>query len=115
MWGGKGGLHSIQEKGARRGALDSHRLPIAERRGAKVREALGDVRRGQISRYAHSYSVMLEVDYLSLPPPGPLALSTTRSALVVLENVGLGGEFAVASSLMHEGVDELDILNEVRP
>jgi hypothetical protein len=79
-------------------------LPVTERRGAKSREVLGNVTRGYVSGYAHADTIVLEVDDLGLPPPGPFALGSTRGAFVVLENVRLGGELTVARPLEHEGV-----------
>jgi hypothetical protein len=57
---------------------------------------------------------MLEVDDLGLPPSGPLAFSPTRRTLIVLKDVGFGCEFTVACLIAHEGVDELDVMDELR-
>jgi len=89
-------------------------LPISKRCRAKLREVLSYGLGGHVTRDAHPNAVMLEIDDLGLPPPGPLAFSPTRRTLVVLKDVGLGCEFAVATPIPHKGVDEFDVLDEVR-
>jgi hypothetical protein len=90
-------------------------LPISKRCGAKLSEVLSYGLGSHVMGDTHSNAVMLEIDDLGLPPPGPLAFSPTRRTLVILKDVGLGCEFAVAIPITHKRIDELDVLDEVRP